>query len=132
MMTTRNGKQSGQALTELPIIMGLFAMLTFGILDAGRLIYNYAAVSFSAREGVRWAIVRGAQSGRTASADDISNYVKSMSMGVPVNVAVAWNPDNQAGSAVVVTVQNDFSALTGFFVPTSMKLTSSSQMIISR
>ena len=132
MMTTRNGKQSGQALTELPIIMGLFAMLTFGTLDAGRLIYNYGAVSFSAREGVRWAIVRGSASGRAASADDISNYVKSMSMGVPVNVSVSWSPDNQPGSAVVVTVQNDFSAMTPFFVPTSMKLTSSSRMIISR
>src|SRR5439155_20116088 len=101
----------GQALAELAIVIGLLVMVMFGILDAGRLIYNYCAVSFSAREGVRWAIVRGATSGRSASAADVSNYVQSMSMGVPVNVSVSWSPDNQPGSAVLRTVQNDFPAI---------------------
>ena len=131
-MAKRNARHSGQALTELAIVVGLLTMLMFGIVDAGRLMYNYAAVSFSAREGVRWAIVRGAESGRAASATEISDYTKSMSMGVPVNVSVTWSPDNQPGSAVLVTVQNDFSAMTTFFVPNTIKLTSSSRMIISR
>ena len=129
-MRTRE-KPSGQALTEISIVIVLFVILAFGIIDAGRLMYNYNAVSFVAREAVRWAVVRGATSGHVATVADVQNYAQSMSMGVPVNVDVTWNPDNQPGSAVVVTVRNDFSSMTPF-VPSPMHLASSSRMIISR
>ena len=122
---------AGQALTETSIVMVLFVILTFGIIDAGRLMYNYHAVSFVAREAVRWAVVRGATSGHVATVADVQTYAQSMSMGVPVNVDVSWNPDNQPGSAVVVTVRNDFSSMTPF-VPSPIRLASSSRMIISR
>jgi Flp pilus assembly protein TadG len=130
-MGTRKGP-SGQALTEISIVIVLFVILAFGIIDAGRLMYNYNAVSFSAREAVRWAVVRGATSGHVATATDVQNYAQSMSMGVPINVAVTWDPDNQPGSAVVVSVRNDFSTMTPFFVPGTIHLASSSRMIISR
>src|SRR6266705_2014093 len=95
-------RPSGQSLAELPIVIGLFVMLTFGIIDASRLIYAYNAVSLSAREGVRWAVVRGATSAQPASADDISSFVQRMAMGVPIRVAVTWpTGDNQPGSPVV-------------------------------
>jgi len=134
-MAKRNGRQTGQSLTELAIVLPLFLVVTFGIIDASRLIYAYNAVSLSAREGVRWAVVRGATSGRPASAADVSNFVRSMSAGVPVDVSVSWDPpgNNQPGSAVVVTVQNDFATITRFpGVPSSIKLASTSRMIISR
>ncbi len=68
--TTSRGQeraQAGQSLTELPIALVLLIVLAFGIMDAGRLIYAYNAVSLSAREGVRWAAVRGGASGHAAS-----------------------------------------------------------------
>ena len=134
-MKMRNGRQAGQALAELSIVAVLLVSLLFGIVDGGRLIYAYHMVSFAARQGVRWAIVRGAASGRVASASDVSSYVQgviqSMSMGVPADVAVSWSPDNQPGSAVVVTVGSSFSPITPF-VPGGMRVTSSSRMIISR
>src|SRR6266480_2640114 len=86
--------QHGQSLTELPIALVLFLVLTFGIVDAGRLIYAYNVVSLSAREGVRWAVVRGGTSGRDATTADITAYVQSKTVGIPVAVTATWNPNN--------------------------------------
>ena len=58
-----------------------------------------------------------------------------MSAGVPVNVSVSWDPpgNNQPGSAVVVTVQNDFAPFAHFpMVPSTIRLASTSRMIIAR
>ena len=134
-MARRSVRECGQSLAELAIVLPLLLAVMFGIIDAGRLIYAYNAVSLSAREGVRWAVVRGATSGRAASASDISDYVRTMTAGVPVDVSVSWDPpaNNQPGSAVIVTVQNDWAPITRFpLVPSSIRLASTSRMIIAR
>ena len=127
--------QAGQSLTELSIALVLFLVLAFGIVDAGRLIYAYNVVSSSAREGVRWAAVRGGASGSAASKADIQSFVQSKTVGIPVTVDATWLPDgnNQPGSSVVVTVTNDFAPIAPLpFVPKTIKLTSTSRMVISR
>ena|SRR2546426_845791 len=123
--------QTGQSLAELSIVLVLFLVVTFGIVDAGRLIFAYNAVSLSAREGVRYAVVRGSASGHPASADDITAVIQSKTVGVPVDVTVTWDPDNNPGSAVVVTVHSTFSPVTPF-APQTINLTSTSRMVISR
>ena len=136
--TTGRGReraQAGQSLTELPIALLLFLVLAFGIVDAGRLIYAYNVVSSSAREGVRWAAVRGGASGHAASKADIQSFVQSKTVGVPVTVDATWLPDgnNQPGSSVVVTVTNDFAPIAPLpLVPKTIKLSSTSRMVISR
>ena len=136
--TTSRGQersQAGQSLTELPIALVLFLVLAFGIVDASRLIYAYNAVSLSAREGVRWAAVRGGASGNAASKADIQSFVQSKTVGVPVTVDASWLPDgnNQPGSTVVVTVTNAFAPIAPLpLVPKTIKLTSTSRMVISR
>ena len=136
--TTGRGQersQAGQSLTELSIALVLFLVLAFGIVDAGRLIYAYNAVSLSAREGVRWAAVRGGASGHAASKADIQSFVQSKTVGVPVTVDATWLPDgnNQPGSSVVVTVTNDFAPIAPLpLVPKTIKLSSTSRMVISR
>src|SRR5437899_4839992 len=127
--------QAGQSLTELPIALVLFLVLAFGIVDAGRLIFAYNVVSASAREGVRWAAVRGGASGSAASKADIQSFVQSKTVGVPVTVDATWLPDgnNQPGSTVVVTVTNPFAPIAPLpLVPKSINLTSTSRMVISR
>src|SRR6184192_1393832 len=121
--------QAGQSLAELPIVL----VLTFGIVDAGRLIYVYNVVSSSAREGVRYAVVRGGTSGREATTADVTAYVQSKTVGTPVAVTATWNPDHQPGSTVAVTVTSAFAPIAPFpFVPKSINLSSTSNMVISR
>jgi len=111
----------------------LFLVVMFGIVDGSRLILAYNAVSLSAREGVRYAVVRGASSGRRASAADITTFVQSKTVGVPVDVQVTWNPDSNPGSTVVVQVTNVFTPVAPFpLVPRSVNLTSRARMVISR
>ena len=130
---TRPGVERGQSLAELPIVIVLFLVVTFGIVDAARLIYAYNAVSSSSREGVRWAVVRGGTSGRAATEADITTFVQSKTVGTPVNVTVTWTPDNQPGSTVAVKVTNAFAPIAPLpLVPKTINLTSTSKMVISR
>src|SRR2546422_140399 len=75
MATTERGfeREAGQSLAELSIVLGLLLVLLFGIVDAGRLIFAYNAVSAGAREGVRSAVVRGATSPLGTATNDDSN-----------------------------------------------------------
>jgi Flp pilus assembly protein TadG len=125
--------EAGQSLAEMAIAIVLFVSLTFGIVDAGRLILAYNVVSSGAREGVRWAAVRGGTSGRTVTAADVASFVQSMTVGTPVNVTATWDPDNQPGSTVAVTVASDFAPVARFpGVPRVLNLSSTSRMVISR
>lgn len=44
-------------MVEFALILPLFILLLFGILDFGRAIYGYNTINNAAREGARWAIV---------------------------------------------------------------------------
>ena len=127
-------EQSGQSLAELSIVLVLFLVLTFGIVDAGRLIFAYNAVSAGAREGVRWAVVRGATSPLgTATKDDIKAFVQNSTVGTTVDVDATWTPDSLPGSTVAVTVTNAFAPIAPFpLVPKTITLRSTSSMVISR
>ena len=128
--------RAGQSLAELPIVLVLFLVVMFGIVDGSRLILAHNAVSLSAREGVRYASVRGSSSDLIASGTDptpdIKDYVKSKTVGVPVDVSVAWDdPTHSPGTAVAVTVQSTFTPVT-LFLSRTMNLASSTKMVISR
>jgi Flp pilus assembly protein TadG len=53
--------ERGQSLVEFSLILPVFILLLFGILDMGRAIYAYNTVADAAREGVRVAIVNQIQ-----------------------------------------------------------------------
>src|SRR4051812_28489854 len=56
-------RHRGQALVEFALVIPLFLLLLFGIVDAGRLVFTYNAVSNAARDGARVAIVNQSSSG---------------------------------------------------------------------
>ena len=47
--------ERGQSLVELALVLPIFALVMFGVLDAGRLIYANSVLSQAAREGARLA-----------------------------------------------------------------------------
>lgn len=47
----------GQSLVEFALVLPLFLLFIFGIVDLGRGVFAYNAIQNSAREGVRVAIV---------------------------------------------------------------------------
>ena len=121
----------GAALAETAIVFVVFTLMIFGIIDGGRMMWEYNILSYSAREGVRYASMRGSTNTHPATASDVQNYVTSQALGLGVSTAVSWSPNNQPGSTVQVTTTHAFTPI---FVPLSPSITlrSSSKMAIVR
>lgn len=127
-------------MVESAIVMAVLLAIMFGIIDFGRALYTYSFVANAAREGARWAIVRGAncaeldhcpaQQGST----DIQPYVQSLSEGAtnPSNISANLNFPNGNGRGAVaeVTVSYPFKFMLPF-MPSSFTMQSTSEMVIS-
>jgi Flp pilus assembly protein TadG len=130
--------EKGATIVEFVMIAVLLFMLLFGIMDFGRAIYTYLFVGYAAREGTRWAIVRGSGcSGCTAGASDVETYVKGLAIvGIDptkITVTTTWpNGDNKAGSPVSVHVQYSFQFIVPLMSSSGIPMQSTSQMVISQ
>jgi len=150
----RRGKsaQRGSAILEFAYTMVIAFVLIFAMIDFARALYSYHFISEAAREGTRFASVRGALCSNSANPcpaqpDDIVTFVKQL---VPdgidptkVNVNPQWpvGGSNYPGRPVQVQVTYDFSFIFPFdfyklppisFLANSIHMSSTSQMVISR
>ncbi len=129
--------------------MGVVFALLFGIIDFGRTMYTYAFVAQLARQGARWAIVRGSQCTLldhcNATKDDIQTYVRGLSYGATdansITVTATWpttncppnyTATNQPGCLVSVNVQYPFRFIAPFLGLATLNMSSTSQMVISQ
>lgn len=125
----------GNALLEGGLVLLTFLLILFGIIDFSRAVYTHNSAQFAAREGCRWASVRGSGSGNVATANDISTYAKSLMPGVfgqDVTVTTTWAPDNKAGSTVTVRVVAEFTPVTPLVPQGKWNLTGISRLMISQ
>lgn len=53
----RSGHRRGQSLVEFALIIPIFLLVMFGILDLGRAVYASSTLNNAAREGARAAVV---------------------------------------------------------------------------
>lgn len=112
MLARRLRDARGSALVEFSVCSMLYFMLVFGIVEGSRAIYHYNIIASVARDGTRFAVVRGAGSGRVASESDVQTYVQSRSLGINPTVSVTWSPTSKAtGSTVEVVVSHTFTTL---------------------
>lgn len=146
----RRLSERGATLPETAIVLTLLLAVMFGIVDFGRALYTYTFVATAAREGARWAIVRGAECtgldhcpAQQGSAD-VQPYVQSLSEGAtdPSKMSAtlqftgcsggaAGGPVNARGCVAQVTVTYPFQFLLPFVNGGQILMTSSSQMVIS-
>ena len=126
----------GTALVEFSLVIVVFFIFVFGVMDFGRAIYAYHFVSNAACEATRYAMVRGSNSIDPVTAADVEGYVKSLvPQGIDPNsltVSTSWSPNNAPGSSVRVQVSNSFQCTSPFFRTYHMTLSDSSQMVISQ
>ncbi len=140
-------RERGNSLPETAIVLCVLLAVLFGIVDFGRATYTYAFVAQLARQGARWAIVRGSKcvflDHCNAGQSDIQAYVQSLSEGATnassIAVTPSWNcPSGISGHApgcvVSVTVTYPFSFMLlnmpanvgGYF------MASTSQMVVAQ
>ena len=126
-------RQSGSAIVEFTLVALMFFMLSLGLAEMGRAVFDYNIVSSLAREGVRWASVRGSASGHAATDVNISDYVKSKASGMNLTVTVTWTPanDNSPGKTVNVQVLYNFRSIAPVLLSLgTIPLSSTSHMVI--
>jgi len=125
----------GAALLEFGLVMVVFFVFLFGVMDFGRALYTYHFVSNAACEATRYAIVRGADSSNPVTASEVTDYVKGITpLGIDPNdltVNTTWSPNNAPGSSVKVEVSDNFQVIMPMFKKYNMTLTGASQMVIS-
>jgi Flp pilus assembly protein TadG len=100
--------ERGQSLVEIAFVLPVLLLILLGIFDFGRAIYAYNAVSNSAREAARLAIVN--QSSAAVIAEG-----KRAAIGLDpsrVNVTFPAPSCSLIGCEVAVTVDHEWRAIT--------------------
>jgi Flp pilus assembly protein TadG len=153
--------EEGQSIVETAMSLTILLTFMFGVWAVGLALYSYHFVSEAAREGTRYAIVRGSSASPThalctapgppiciAQPADIETYVKFLGFpGInPGNMTVtpSWSayptgttctPSascNNPGNLVTVKVQYSFPRIVPFVPAHTYTMTSQSAMIIAQ
>jgi Flp pilus assembly protein TadG len=116
----RDRRSRGQALAEFALVLPIFLLVLFGIIDGGRMIFSNNHLSEAAREGSRWGSVQGRSTtaaGRTTIVTETTSRIVGVP-GVVVTVACERNEapiaNCRSGDVLIVTVQSDFQLVTPF------------------
>jgi Flp pilus assembly protein TadG len=128
-------RRRGNAMMEGGLVLIVFLMILFGIIDFSRAVFAHNSAQFAAREGCRWASVRGAGSGDVATAESVSAFAKGLMPGISgqeVTVNTTWSPDNKAGSIVQVRVIAQFTPITPVLTQGTWNLTGVSRLMVSQ
>ncbi len=102
--------EEGAAMVEFAVAGAVFLLIFLGILNIGLTVWERNNLTYAAREGSRYAVVRGANSLQTATPTMIADYVKSRTQlkASGLRVYTTWNPiDKKPGSVVAVSVARD-------------------------
>ncbi len=102
----RGKREGGQSLVEFALVLPIFLLVLFAIVDFGMAFHAWITVTNSAREGARLGAVR-------APAADIVQRVRDTadSLGDDVVVTVT-NAEGDPGESVVVDVSYGYSLIT--------------------
>jgi Flp pilus assembly protein TadG len=120
-LIARSLQRSGAALVEMAIVLPIFLMVSFGIIEFGRALMVANLVTNSAREGARLAVLDGSSNTQVEQA--VKNFLTASLNLSPNDVTVTititpatGNPDpaNQCSAAqardlIAVNVQVPFS-----------------------
>jgi Flp pilus assembly protein TadG len=156
----RGSDDRGATLVELALSSIILFSFVFGIMDMSLAIYGYHFISEAAREGTRYAIVRGSTAGGgtacasytsgncQATSAQVQQYVKSFSFpgiseglmtvtpswsAYPVGVACTPSAScNNPGNLVTVLVQYQFPVNIPFVKHKTLTMNSTSAMVISQ
>lgn len=61
--TVHRPHRAGQSLVEFALVLPIFLLLLFGLIDIGRFVYTANALNQAAREGARYGSVAGGVAG---------------------------------------------------------------------
>ena len=126
--------QRGTAMVEFAIVAAvIFIPMVFGIIEFGRLVWAKNMITAAAREGVRYSIVHGSESGAIADSAAVADYVISRTKLSPIIVHPSWtgakDPGKDTATVRVEYVYTPIVKVPGLL--TSKTINSTSKQIIA-
>jgi Flp pilus assembly protein TadG len=94
-------------MIEVTLILMPLLVLIFGAITFSYSVFAYNNVHWIARQGTRWAAVRGSSSGNVATAEEIEAYARTQSVGLShanLTVDASFSPNNNPGGTVTIVV----------------------------
>jgi len=132
------GNEDGVTAIEFSLVVPVFLLIVYGILELGRLLFAYNSLGHAVYEAGRYAIVRGSASASPAStastADieaEVANKATSLDAGL-LSVNVAFTPDNSPGSTVSIAATYQFQFMTTLLPLSDFDLYSETEVVIAR
>lgn len=151
-------REQGSAIVETAMSITILLTMLFGVMEGAFAVYSYHFISDAAREGTRYAMVRGSSAGSActsytsgacmASKANIQSYVQNLGFpginpsNMTVNVSWAGYPTgttctpsaacNNPGNQVAVTVIYSFPLNVPFIPPQTYSMSSTAAMIIAQ
>ena len=104
----RKNGEKGQALVEFALLVPIFLLLLFAIIDFGMGFYSWITVTNGAREGARLGAVLATQQ---QIEDRVYQTVSLPNESTQMTVTVT-NAQGQPGESVVVKVDYDYDLIT--------------------
>jgi Flp pilus assembly protein TadG len=131
---TRWRRQRAQAMLEFAMVLVVTLTLIFGIIQASLALYAYSFVSYAARSGARYAMVRGSRSSAPATNSSVQSYVQGLAVALntgSLTVTTSWNPNNNPGSTVTVSVSYVFAPVVPLVWNSDLTMASTAQALIT-
>lgn len=104
----RKNGEKGQALVEFTLLVPIFLLLLFAIIDFGMGFYSWITVTNGAREGARLGAVLATQQ---QIEDRVYQTVSLPNEATQMTVTVT-NAQGQPGESVIVQVDYDYNLIT--------------------
>jgi len=125
-LTKPTARRSGAALVEAAFVVPVILFLLYVVFCGAIMVITVDQVDTAAREGARWASVRGwSYNFNTkqppATAADISDYCKAQGVTLDASqmtVNVSWDGSNRPGNYVIVEVVYNWPGLGPFSAQT--------------
>lgn len=137
--------EHGSTLVEAALSMSLLLGMMFGMMAAGFMLYTYHFLSYAARAGARYAVVRGSACDNSngmpncpnVTSDQVQTYVRGLRQtginAAQLTVTTTWpNVTDNPGDPVNVVVQYPFPLSVPFVISNTVNMQSTSQMVISQ
>lgn len=115
------------------MVSGLFILILFLLIEFGLMFWARNTITAASRDGARYAIVRGSDSGRQADTAGVSAFIRGRTSLSPLAVTTTWDDNKKPGTNVNVNVRYThrlISPFLGFIVSDSVVLASTSRMVI--
>jgi Flp pilus assembly protein TadG len=103
--------ERGQSLVEFALILPIFIVVLFGIMEFGRLWEITNLITSASREGARVAAISG------TSQSQAINAAQNVLSAANIDDAVVSVSGPNAASEVTVTVSLDYTPMTGNIIP---------------